>query len=334
MSGNLNHLFSEESNKVLARLMLYGRPKMKKTWWAGKAAEDGFNVILLDGDNGFQILRNINETGKTRLSRVACHDRIGDPVFAPYIIRLLKQKKMFWDETERKPIISMSAIREDHDYSYLDLNKLTSRDVLVLDSFTRLCTSINMRYAVENNIDMSDAEKWEWEGYAYGGMLVDWILNSLSAIPCHVIVIGHSTVYEKYEGRGRDRTLVSSTTVMKSTSGPKSMTVPTDFSDILFFEKQGNNFRINTRSEPDRIGGCRGIEPNIYEWDKLQFRDIAKQYGIPIPDPNREYDCDAFQYFPAGTTIPEGLVGGKPQPKQPIGNQEAAPAKISLLNKE
>lgn len=325
--GNMDYLFSEESDETLVRVIEYGRPKTKKTWWAGKAAEAGFNVILLDGDNGFHILKEIPETIRNnRIVRVNCVDNIGDPVFAPFTIKLLKNKKILWNDSKKIEQLGFAGLEEDCNYMYLDLRKLTKNDVLVLDSWSQYCVSLNLRFAKENNLDLTAANKWEWDGYAYSGMLVDWTLNSLMSLPCHVVVIGHETTYEKYRGTGRNRQLVSTTIVMRSTSNPKAMTVPAPFSDTLYFFSVGSSVKIDTRAEDGRLGGSRAIPPAVYDWDKLQFTDVCKAYNISIPgNPEREYDNAAVEFFRAGEELPEEIIGKKKTIGTTTKPVEAAP---------
>lgn len=334
MTGNLNHLFSEDSTQTLARMMLYGAPKTKKTWWIGKAAEAGFNPIFLDGDNGFHVLRNIADNAKHRITHVTCHDDIGKPIFAPLIITLLKSKRLLWNNTTRQKELSSRGLNPADEHLYFDLTKLTNRDILCVDSFTAFVTSLNLRYAVENNVDLTDAEKWEWDGYAYSGMLIDWFLNSLRGLPCHIAVIGHETQYEKRDKMGN---IMWSKTVMKSSSNPKSLTVPSDFSDILYFSILGGYAKIDTRAEAERIGGCRGVPPKVYDWDDLQFTDLCKAYSIPVPgNCEREFDCAGVQSFLPGQEVPEDLIGGRktPMPIQTAGAEQPASAKINLFSKK
>ena len=55
------------NNDNLARLLIYGPAKTRKTWFATKAAELGFNVILIDTDYGFHVTQNLTPEARRRI---------------------------------------------------------------------------------------------------------------------------------------------------------------------------------------------------------------------------------------------------------------------------
>ena len=83
-----------KENDLLLRILMYGNAHTKKTWWAGKAAEAGYNVLLIDGDNNWHILRQIKAEAQKRIQILSMSDNRGRPIFASALTRLLKDGKL------------------------------------------------------------------------------------------------------------------------------------------------------------------------------------------------------------------------------------------------
>jgi hypothetical protein len=268
-----------KSNDMLLRILAYGNAKSRKTWWVGKAAEAGYNVVLLDGDNGWHILKQIAPAAQNRIQVVNMTDERGRPVFAEAMARLLKDGKLIWDEATKKS----AKLNPNENCISLDLDQLDSNCVLVVDSWSAYSVSLMLQYAKENQIDMSVAEEGDdkWGYFRWAGALATWSMTQLSGLPCHVVVIAHTDVYEK---RSKDGKKVEwSKRQIKSTSGPHAMQMPAKFSDILYFSQKGTANKISTRGNEDADGGSRLIAPGDYNWEDLQFVDIIKSAKLTPP---------------------------------------------------
>lgn len=266
-----------EEGKMLLRVLAYGPAKSKKTWWAAKAAEAGFRVHILDGDNGWQILKNIDKEAQKRIEVIDLVDKTKSAVFAVAMTLLLKDGKLIWNENTK----TSAKLKPQDATVKLDLDELNHEDVLVVDSWTALVWSLVLRYAKENGIDLTDPEKADRDYYGWSNSLVKWMLNQLQSLPCHVIVIGHSTVYEKYSKDGK--TIEMQRRQPVSTSGPNAMLMASKFSDVLYFSVKGSSFKIDVDGDNDKDGGSRGLPPKVYNWEDLQFKDVCAAYGIPLP---------------------------------------------------
>ena len=292
----------QEALKPL-RELVFGPPKAKKTWWAAKAAEAGFNVVLVDGDDGTHILNQISDEAKSRIQIVDAVDKLNKSIMAVFMVNLLKGKPFVWDEQVKSMIVGNK--NDEHSHYTFDVSKFTMNDVLIIDSWTALSWSVAFRYCIENAIDLSNATKTEWDGYGWSGRMLNWILNQLSALPCHVIVIGHQDEYSKRKSDGK--TVEFTRTQVKSVSGPHSMQIAKHFSDVLFFKIVGSAFKIDASANKDRDGGSRNIEPKTFDWNELQFGDIYKASGFPdntvTPQP-----CKAVVYYKPGKEIELGSI--------------------------
>lgn len=263
-----------ESTKL--RLLMYGPPKSRKTWLAGTAAEAGYNVLLLDTENGAGILRQLSPAAQARIYRIDVSDDGKRAVAAEFVTRFCRAEKFNWDETNRKYV---ARCPEGATCITIDKSRFNLNTVVILDSYSALCWSVAYRYCLENNIDLSDASKTEWEGYRWAGQLLTWMITQLVNLPCHFILVGHQEMYEKR----RENKVEWSRLQMKSASGPHAMTIAKNFDDVLYFSVRGSQVYVDARPEKDRDGGGRIIPPAQYKWEDLQFANICQLAGMPAP---------------------------------------------------
>lgn len=308
--GRLN----EMGKRTLISVLAYGPSQTKKTWWAGAAAEAGFNVIYIDGDGHLQTLRNLSPEAQSRIHVFSVVDGFKKPYMAEFTTRLLRTGKILWDDVEGR--IVKRPENDSHLHIGLDLTQLDANWVVVIDSWTALSWSLLLRFCLENNIDLSEAEEPENKRgmYGYMGQILDWHVEKLTSIPCHLIVIGHADAYDKIrteEKFGKKKEiLLFSRTQIKSSSRPHAMKMPKNFDEVAQFFLQGNRVKIDTRPHEDADGGSRS-NPMLANWEDLQFIDIIKASGAALPNPDVAKTCEGVVYYD-----PE------PQAEQGRGEQE------------
>ena len=297
-----------EEGNMLLRELLYGPAKSKKTWWIGKAAEANFNILLIDGDDGWHILNKIKPEFQKRIQVIDATDELNRPVFAKFATQMLKSGNFIWDEKKKVS----AKLSPNENCIHIPLNMLGRNDIVVFDSWTALVRSLQLQYAKENMIDLSQAEEDEsnkWGFYRWGGVIATWIVGQLTALNCHVVVIAHVDQYEKLSKDGKK--VIYSKRQVKSTSGPHAMQLPSQFSEILYFYPKGSAFKIDASGSDTEDGGSRIVPPKIYNWDDLQFKDIIRMAGLECPDASNPY----INY-----SLPAKNVVAKPQTKlvQPV----------------
>lgn len=276
-----------QPNSSQLRIMLYGPSQTKKTMWAGRAAEAGFNVLYLDCDGNPQTLGLMSPEAQARVDYFNIMDGFDRPVAAWFVTRLLKGKPFDWDYVGRDFVFP--AAKCDTRVT-VDLSKLDRNWVLVLDSYTAFVWSLMVQFNIENQLDMSKVEKPDdsWGGYRWCGALATWAIKQMKALPCHVIVIGHQDVYEKRATvmeQGKKVQKVEWTRLqMKSTSGPHAMQVAKEFTDVFYFYLHNQSVKINTGPADDRDGGSRRDPGRIYNWDEFQFAHLCQLNNIPLPN--------------------------------------------------
>lgn len=278
-----------ENNKHSTRLLLYGEEKTKKTWWIAKAAEAGYKILLIDTDDGYQVIKQIKPEARNNIHILRVSDTIEDACAAVFTTLWMKGEKFNWLEGEKCiPNLVIGGKKPD-EYLQLDPQALDKNWIVVLDSWTALATSLIKRWYDENSVDISDAEKHERGCYGYASMIGNWMMSQLKGMSTYtnVVVIGHKTVYEKYKTEivnGKKVQVVDwSKAIIKSSSGPHGLTIGADFTDILYFSLTGTQFYIDTNKTTERPGGCRSVPPGRYKWDELTFETYAKYAGLAPP---------------------------------------------------
>lgn len=294
----------EARDNVLLRELIYGPSQTKKTYWAGKAAEAGYTVIFLMGDTHYQVLLNIEEEAQERITILRVADKVTQPQFGYAVTTTLKAKApLIWNDTKNEQLFK--TLYDEDNYIFLDVRKLDHNFILVLDSWTACVDSILLDFANEQGVDLSDGAKEEWELYGPCNRLATWILQQLRGLPCHVIVAGHSTQWEKRRGgKGPDKNdIVERRQQIISTSGNHSKLLPGHFSETLLFGIDGNNYNwIDSRPQGDRDSGSRTLVKKG-EWGEMQFKHFAKASGCIEPDPEAAKLNEGLMFY-TGDTLP------------------------------
>lgn len=314
--------YGDQLNDLQIRLMLFGRPKLKKTWWAMNAAAAGFNVLLLDGDKGAGIIQQVNHNIRRRLRIIECADKLNVPVFADFITRFLAGHTIRWDDTDNRVIPTIQVPNPTHAHFIIDATKLTLNDVVVLDSWSSLVVSFVWQYHMENGIDLNKEPKDKWGNFRYSDRMLNWILSAIKAIPCHVIVIAHEMTNEetepKHNQEGKiERVLTGEINIQAdSSSRNHGGKLPKHFSDILYFHKKGTHIYVDTRAIEGRDGGSRLIYDDR-EWDKLQFTDFVKASGLEFQQDAPMPGCVYFEPGMMQTALPPAktVVLGQTKPQ-------------------
>jgi len=275
------------------RILEYGSAMTKKTWWAGRAAEAGFNVLILDCDGKVGVLKQLSSAAKERVFVIDIMDMPLRAVASEFMTYFLTTNKLLWNTRTKQKLHSLSPEQIQtpellKDIILIEPEKLNRNWVIVIDSYTALVESLVNRFALENNIDLSDAKKVDWDGYGFTGRMASWIISTLKQLlKCHIIVIGHKDIYEKRKtiivnGR-KEQTIEWQRQQPKSTSGPHAMLLAKHFTDILIFKLIGEQFKIEVRASSEQDGGGIFIPPNLYTWDELSFTKACVFAGMPIP---------------------------------------------------
>jgi hypothetical protein len=288
----------------LMRSLLYGKDKTKKTWWACRAAEEGYNVCLLDGDDGATIVKQLPEAARKRILVVNLADTDKLAVFCRFMATFTKGKLFLWDEHAKVTVPTGIARNPEHSYILFDPEKFTGNDVIVLDSWTALAMSTMKQFASETDTDLTQIER-DGDNFAlpnFQARYLDHVLNSIKTWKGHAIVIGHETNYEKYKGKGRDRKIVGDYIQPISSTGPQGQKLGKFFENVLRFSRLSDiSYQIDAGGDDSHAGGSRLLPPKKYNWNDVTPQLLMGALGAkPIGDL-----CHGAIFIPKGGEFPD-----------------------------
>ena len=282
-----------------ARILAYGPPGTRKTWWAGRAAELGFNVILADLDNGFKILKQLSPEARKRVFRIdmrAPADGYAN-CGAMALAHALNGNVCYFDE-ETRQYTPKAKIQPDKTYVKLDFKSMTGRDVLAIDSWTIFVQQLGL--VNQSVLDPLKIAKFEWDDYAKIRLVLDHSLSNCKRLNGHLIVIGHSETNAKRKKNAGEKEKPE-TAIEQIRLQPYSATrahgeiMANAFSDVLYFEipnpMQGTF--IDTRGSVDFDAKSRSVGPKIYKFDDLNFAEFVSPDDVRSVANNAEYSSAA-----------------------------------------
>lgn len=193
---------SNHVSKRVTKMLLIGDSGSGKTGALASLAKAGYNLRILDFDNGLDILLNLLAGDSPALARVifeTCTDKLhavggnvvpkGIPTAWPRAMGLLTNWKV---GSAGNPAATPPVAASSDYYSLGSLETWTDKDVLVIDSLTYLGKAA-LRYvlAMNNRSDQAPHQA-DW-GTAM--KKVEEVLSLLysDSVPCNVIITSHVT---------------------------------------------------------------------------------------------------------------------------------------------
>ena len=264
------------------KALIYGYGKTRKTSWAGSVAKTNLNGIYCDCDNSIPVLGSVlTPEEQAKLTYVNMADEVNSAKASWFVAALAKGRPFIWDELDRK-VVKQRPI--GHDCLLVNPQLFTPSDCLIIDSYTQVCNSLFIQYALEQGIDLAEAKKPEWDDYRWAGQLATFLLTSLMALKCSVILISHVKTYEK---KRRDKfgkeEIVSVRTQPVSVSNNHAETISKYFGEVYYFYKQGTGTKISTKTSDSLDCGSRFLEPKEWNYDDLSLESVANKYNINKP---------------------------------------------------
>lgn len=274
------------------RVLCFGPAKTRKTWWAGTAAAAGFNLTIIDGENGTGILKQLPKSALPNIQRVAVNQSTTGSTMAAFLMLMLEHQEFVYCPRTRKKM-ALGGLKDEQQYYVVDLNLFTQSDVLLIDSWTQIIRDITEDFKDLNNLDVfegkiaatsSSGKEDKFAYFNYCNLVLDTIVSRLNGLPCHVIMTAHRDFYthEVREGASkRDETHVQ----VLSTSGNQAAKVPAAFGDVIYFElaNDGMHSTLSTKGSKTRISGGRRVAPKEEKFPAWDFAAYAKEADLPPP---------------------------------------------------
>ena len=283
-----------------AQILLYGASKTRKTTWALRAAELGFNVIYCDTDHSYHIAKQLTPEARKRIYHLDM--RVPEGTFnnsgAATLLKAADQTPIYYDELDRR-YAAASKLDPEREYALLDFSKLTKNDVLVVDSWSALVTHIS--YTQRPIVDVLAVKKLEWDDYNHIRLALDVFITNLTKLPCHVIVVGHSETYAKRrpDANPKDKPHEAIEQVRMqpfSATRAHGEQLSSRFVDTLYFEIASAmaGVTISTRGSNDFDAGSRTIAPATKKFDDLQFDQFVSKSNLEAVKSNMSFSSAAI----------------------------------------
>lgn len=291
----------DDNKQKPARIMLYGVTKARKTMWAGTAAMAGYNVLVFDGDDGSHVLQLLPAEARKRVAVLNVQDKRNGSEFLNFTLNAFEGKEFAYHEDSKKIYRRVNEKEKGSWFVHDGLSLMTPNDVLVIDSWSALTTSMFHRYAESTNtvINLAEIDRFERDAYAWTQNSTRNLLSGLHSLPCHVIVVAHEIVHDKYKGEGKNRELEWSRIQPAASSNNTSRLLGQHFSDILRFQPNTTTMTtVDTGGRSMVEGGSRILAPGSFRFvnydmkpeDRFFFGDYAKKAGYKVdPDYKSPY---------------------------------------------
>lgn len=298
---------SPDAPPGLARLLCYGKPKTRKTWWAGTASQT-HRVTILDGENGTGIWNQLPPNTRQRITRIPLTTQVNRPSMSMFCALLFTKQSFIWSLAEEREVSpSLATSHPDEWFIHVNLSALTHADVLILDSWTKLSGDTALQYMHENRINPFEGKKREFDHYGYQDLVLDAMLSNINCISAHLVVIGHEQYYKFEVKDGLVKKEINRVQIISST-GKHAAKLPAAIGDVLWFEAKGpgtnsavgsigatGSTTIYTGATEYRDGGARTIPPAKHEFPGWGWQEYCVAAGYRIPSPaERDAPNEAF----------------------------------------
>lgn len=335
---------------ALIHAMILAEEKAGKTSWLLDAAEDGFFVLMLDGDVAQQRINDLSPAAKSRVFYMDVSDNLVgtvDPRMIQIVGDFLTSPKFLWNDTKQEQY-SRDDSHDPETGCCLDEiweirpSRLDHNWVLGIDSWTTLQYSAKLAKAADLGEEIADVEKIERSIYAGVGNRLTNIAITQQKAPCHTIVCGHPAQYEKRRSepnrtvreamRENDQVIEWTKMIPTSSSNPHGFSIGKFFSDIGWIDCSVTGVRkIDFTKTSKRTSGgnlnTKG-DPRVDH----RFSDLVRKIGGHVPDGTQDLG-PGFIIHPAGTFKPAVAVA-KPNPlakkREPLQASSSAPKRIGI----
>lgn len=357
-------MMASASKQPVIHALIIGDEKVGKTTWLLKAAESGFNVLLLDGDVAGQRLAELSDEAKQRVFYMDISDDLvgeHDPRMIEMVASFMTATRFLWNDTKQREYSRAKDPHDEESGACLDEiweiipSKLDHNWVLGIDSWTTLSYSAMLDKALDLGVDMADIEKADMQHYQGAGNRLTNIAVTQQKAPFHTVIIGHPDQYEKQmnpdktvgQAKMKDKIIEWTKMIPKSSSRPHGYTLGKFFSDIGWIESNRAGRRtIDFTKTSERTSGGNLNSKGDPAKDH-RFEDVIRKIGGVVPD-GKQGLGEGFIIHERCTFIPATpaakkkiAIGSKSKASDSTPQASASPTQVkgvgglgSLLNKK
>lgn len=199
-SGPVNHV------------CVFGPPKSGKTELVGKLALH-FNLLWFDLEEGWKTLLKLPQEAKERVELIRIPDKRSFPIAAETMPKVIKGSLTKICEAHGKVSCAL-CLKDAKPFTSVELNKLSSDTIVVLDSGTQLANSV-MAHITKNQ---PEDYKYEWDDYRKQGTQMDLFLSEVQQATFNFVFITHEAEVEMEDGRKKIVPVAGTTNFSRNTA--------------------------------------------------------------------------------------------------------------------
>lgn len=261
-----------------------------KTGSIAALPDAGYNVRIIDVDNGTKILKNLLTDPKSKYKSY----KTGSLRYVPITdtMKALNGRAFPLKATVWTRALNMLEDWKEPDISLGKITTWTDKDVLVIDSLTKLGTAAYNHILAMNGKLMSGASGYEYQRFV--GMAQSLISDFIEMVcdvevKCNVIIITHIN-YQDEPGSVREKQedvipQQGFPTALGRAIGPR---IARNFNTTLMAKKEGNNYKIYTKTYTN-VNLKTEAPLSVRDWYPLEtgladyFRDVRGQVATTTP---------------------------------------------------
>lgn len=237
--------------------------KMGKSDWVVQACFDGYEVLYIDNDNGF-------ETAKLLLSGAPLEVQKRFHYISPismigFTENFVKALGVLRFNERTRDLYNMNSAKPEDRLVELWPLRIRRNVIVSWDSLTSIAFSALLEKSDKMQVDLSDIDKYPREIYGNAGFRVTQVLKVLQLAPFHLIMQAHPVMYEIKEKpsgqtagsiKEKDMIIVKTLEVPSSTSNVHGETVPKYFNQVGYFSMgAGDKYDLSFETKRGRVSG-------------------------------------------------------------------------------
>lgn len=188
---------TEKAPSATQRVVLYGAPKSGKTQLAASLSTD-FDLLWFDLENGYATLLKLPAAQQERVNLVCIPDSRIFPIAIETMLKVIIGLPVQICDAHGK-IKCAICQKEGASYTEVELNKLPSTSIVVIDSLTQLSNS-----AIANiTKNQPDDYKMDFDDWGNLKTLVEKFLSQVQAAKYNVVCISHEEEVKFEDGRSK-----------------------------------------------------------------------------------------------------------------------------------